>query len=420
MLDVLDFLIIGAGPAGLYAAQYIVDHSTTPISLEIVEQKSFPGGRTRMTQYCGHKVPGGAGVVRNTDPLLIDLCQRHHIPLKFKGKTVYYPFTQQPMHLLDVIRQWKREWQRECTPEKRSKMTFRDFLRSRCPTKEKQEEFINTVGYSDFLDADVTDTLWDYGWKDVVGDSEGGTTTSSLDWNLLCRRMVSSIRRHRHADTSISFSTKVLRLLFVPKSSSSSLWKVTCQNADGKTVHKKARSIILAIPSSSIETLLQHSHFPSKHKILQAISRNVGMQPFLRLYATLPPPSQPKKHGIILHQSSPLQKSIPLFSLPNQQRAWMLSYSDNQRALTTLKSSASTLSSWTENHILPTHLHRVFHREGTHFFKPLPTKYKDRNEFLHWIQHPLPSLYIVGEGFSRNQGWTEGALESVLSIGSFF
>jgi hypothetical protein len=51
---------------------------------------------------------------------------------------------------------------------------------------------------------------------------------------------------------------------------------------------------------------------------------------------------------------------------------------------------------------------------GTHYYKPLDTtKYKNREEFVENAQHPEKCILVVGELISRNQGWTEGALESV-------
>ena len=58
----------------------------------------------------------------------------------------------------------------------------------------------------------------------------------------------------------------------------------------------------------------------------------------------------------------------------------------------------------------------VYWKCGTHFFKPLNPKYKNRDDFLKKVQNPLENLFVVGEAFSKNQGWCEGALESVEAI----
>jgi hypothetical protein len=54
---------------------------------------------------------------------------------------------------------------------------------------------------------------------------------------------------------------------------------------------------------------------------------------------------------------------------------------------------------------------------GTHYYKPLNTaKYSSRDEFIDAAQHPDPegNILVVGEVVSKHQGWTEGALESVV------
>ena len=54
---------------------------------------------------------------------------------------------------------------------------------------------------------------------------------------------------------------------------------------------------------------------------------------------------------------------------------------------------------------------------GTHYYKPLNTAvYKDRDEFIDIAQHPEAGILVVGEVVSQNQGWTEGALDSVRAV----
>ena len=52
---------------------------------------------------------------------------------------------------------------------------------------------------------------------------------------------------------------------------------------------------------------------------------------------------------------------------------------------------------------------------GTHYYSPLPKNMRmSRSEFIDKAQHPLPNVLVVGEVVAENQGWTEGALDSVL------
>jgi hypothetical protein len=54
---------------------------------------------------------------------------------------------------------------------------------------------------------------------------------------------------------------------------------------------------------------------------------------------------------------------------------------------------------------------------GTHYYKPLNKDlYSSREEFMDKAQHPEKGILVVGEAVSRNQGWTEGALESVNAV----
>jgi hypothetical protein len=47
---------------------------------------------------------------------------------------------------------------------------------------------------------------------------------------------------------------------------------------------------------------------------------------------------------------------------------------------------------------------------GTHYYKPLS------NFSLSKAQNPESNIFVVGESISNNQGWTQGALESVENI----
>ena len=54
---------------------------------------------------------------------------------------------------------------------------------------------------------------------------------------------------------------------------------------------------------------------------------------------------------------------------------------------------------------------------GTHYYTPLnKQKYGSREKFIQEAQNPEPGILVVGEVVSENQGWTEGALESVQKV----
>uniref|UniRef100_A0A6C0KHR0 Amine oxidase domain-containing protein n=1 Tax=viral metagenome TaxID=1070528 RepID=A0A6C0KHR0_9ZZZZ len=53
---------------------------------------------------------------------------------------------------------------------------------------------------------------------------------------------------------------------------------------------------------------------------------------------------------------------------------------------------------------------------GLSYYKPLDTSFRDRAEWLEEARNPSDNIYFIGEGFSRNQGWVQGSLESVDAI----
>jgi hypothetical protein len=109
---------------------------------------------------------------------------------------------------------------------------------------------------------------------------------------------------------------------------------------------------------------------------------------------------------------------------------YMIAYSDNNNALT-LKNH---LKNTTENRELyeillekslgipNDSLHIIALKDyywpiGTHYYKPLNKElYSSRDEFIDKVQHPEKGILVVGEAVSSNQGWTEGALESVKAV----
>jgi len=50
---------------------------------------------------------------------------------------------------------------------------------------------------------------------------------------------------------------------------------------------------------------------------------------------------------------------------------------------------------------------------GTHYYEPLSSEYKNRVDFVEKAQHPMNGVVVVGEVVALDQGWTEGALDSV-------
>jgi len=53
---------------------------------------------------------------------------------------------------------------------------------------------------------------------------------------------------------------------------------------------------------------------------------------------------------------------------------------------------------------------------GTHYYEPLTGDFENRGAFIRKAQRPHRNMLVVGELISTNQGWVEGALESVEAV----
>ena len=51
---------------------------------------------------------------------------------------------------------------------------------------------------------------------------------------------------------------------------------------------------------------------------------------------------------------------------------------------------------------------------GTHYY--VNGHHDEYEKFIKECQHPHNNIYVIGEAFSRNQGWVEGALESCHKV----
>jgi hypothetical protein len=179
------------------------------------------------------------------------------------------------------------------------------------------------------------------------------------------------------------------------------------------------KRVIIATTIASIRNLLPHS-----------VYREIEGQPFTRVYGKFAKLSIPTLNEYVKGYTcvpGPLQKIIPI---DPDNGIYMIAYNDNANAVQLKPFSANTEDNrdyycrLIERSLgIPLgRLHMISMRTyywgiGTHYYKPLNmNKYKDRDEFLEEAQQPEEHILVVGEVVSRNQGWVEGALESVADV----
>lgn len=370
-----DYIIIGAGPSGLYTAKRL-EEKYGSLKILIIEKEKQIGGRTRQSRFHSKLVVTGAGVGRYPKDKLLYRLLETYVPnhtIKIIENPLCYQMSH-PIDTLDVIHTLKKK--RQWIQKHRATHTFKQFFLHFYSTS-FYSQFCHSNGFTDFENADIVDTLYDYGFE----DNRKNQKIFIVPWNQLFKKLRNSLcsTKISFQDEMISFHKNVHHFIVVSK----------------KGPSYATKNLIFA---GSLITI----PYPK-------IRKAIRYQPFLRLYVYLKTQDPLHTKGTY-YKDNELQKSIVI--TPKIQ---LLSYSDNEHAVNMFSKSKSEIENISGIKIQD--MRKFYWKEGTHFYPPLNTKeYKHRDEFIEFAQHPEPNVFIVGEMISKNQGWTEGALESVERI----
>lgn len=386
--DTFDVIIVGAGMAGLYMA-YNLRKRCPHMKLLVLEANRHLGGRAGNAKFFSSKVVTGAGIGRKSkDKLLHNLI--HELGLTSNE----FPFQpdnklENKLDIMKVFRYLKRNYRSSGDSGK----TFRQFATDVLGSS-LYRRFIQSSGYSDYENEDAFQTLHHYGMDDNACCWTGFT----VPWSELIDKMADVIG-HRSIKTSAPVKS------------------ISCDEEGNfivKTPRRKYRSsrLVLATTISQIRRLLPS--FP--------IYDHIKSQSFLRLYGKFSRDSAQilkdhiEKYTIV---NGPLQKIIPI---DREKGIYMMAYNDNRHAETVYRhiDDLEWLAKQMQKALhIPTKLSLVrvkpfYWREGTHYYAPGVGR--ESRKFLRNAQFPYPGLYVVGEAVSLNQGWVEGALESVKTV----
>lgn len=289
--------------------------------------------------------------------------------------------------------------------------TFRDFAIEKIGKKD-YERFIVSAGYTDYEKEDLYETLYHYGME----DNEPGWKGIAIPWNDLLDALSKKI-----GVKNILTKQTVVKIIHRTVRHSSVIGVGGC---GFEVITEKGvwntKKIILATTIDSVNNLLNV-------KGKDTLYDHVKGQPFLRIYGKFIGESisimkeYVSKQVFIegkLHRIIPMNKKLGVY---------MIVYTDNSGAVGLKKyventdENRRTLCHMIENAlglqkgVLEMAAIRSFYWDiGTHYYSPL--KKEERKNFIQKIQHPCHDLWVIGECVSRNQGWVEGALESVEEV----
>jgi len=446
---IYDVIIIGGGMAGLYAAyslqkKYtstnIINHTRCSIcsmentakcansnvhrckkiSILLLEKESQLGGRAGTEMFHGVPISIGAGIGRkHKDHLLIKLLHELNVQNhEFETSTEYSPALQKSKTLMKKQFSHLRSVFKDPIIQKQFKnRSFSEFAKH-ILGQEEYSLFSQCAGYTDYENADIHDVLYDYGFD----DNTSSWTGVSLHWSDMIKSLVKSIGKSNIKTDHLVSKIKIM--------------KENGQNPD--PVHKfeilanqqvyKCNTVIMATTVDAVKRLL-----PTP--INTDIYDQIHGQPFLRMYGKFTKSSSQILSQYLKTQTvvqGPIHKIIPI----NQEKGiHMFVYTDNDGAKMLKRYTKNTeknrqiLSKYLEralgipeNTLIMTDMRDFYWNIGTHYYEPMhnpghdDVRSSNRSAFIDKAQHPFPNIFIVGEMVSKNQGWVEGALESVEKI----
>jgi hypothetical protein len=397
-----DIIIIGSGISGLFSAYNIKKNSPTTTFLILEKyKKQWIGGRTSNEMFYGTEIVTGAGIGRKAkDKMLFRLIKEFNLDSHEYKINPTYSSLIQPVNINETLEYLKNEFKKY----KGMPITFKKFAENILGSK-KYKDFLITSGYTDYENEGAYETLYNYGME----DNNFSWKAFNVPWKLLVMKLA-----HFIGETHFKFSSSVNKI----NKTQANPCKFLIETENG--IKYTCNKVIVATTITSIRKI-----FPNK-----PIYNDIEGQPFSRIYGKFTKKSIPimKEYinGITI-VPGPLQKIIPI----NQDKGiYMIAYNDNNNTIA-LKNH---LENTPENRELYCMLLEkslgipsdslqllaikdYYWPIGTHYYKPLNTKiYHNRDDFIEKAQHPESGILVVGEVVSHNQGWTEGALDSVKAV----
>ena len=399
-----DIIIVGTGISGLYSAHLIQQFSPhTSFLLLEKYKKNWIGGRTSNDTFYGAEVVTGAGIGRRSKDkwLYALLTSVLKLPTHEFEIDPHYSALMPRVNVSKVVARLRKAYHKHKSTE-----TFKDFG-TRVLGEKAYKQFTLNVGYTDYEMEDVFETLYYYGLEDNMCCWKA----FHVPWKKMVEKLYSLI-----GEKHFRFSSKVVQITKLQNPDHPCQFQIALE---GKNTLLYCNKVIVASTIDTIRTLIP-----------KPIYQDIMGQPFMRLYAKFSAKSIPIMKRYVKDFTfvpGPLQRIIPM---DPSKGVYMIAYNDNANTLAlkpyreNTRENRSLYETLLERSLgIPDHsLHIVAIKDyywpiGTHYYCPLDKRtYASREDFIDQAQHPEKGMLVVGEAVSRNQGWTEGALQSVRAV----
>jgi protoporphyrinogen oxidase len=383
MADILDYIVIGGGIAGLYS-NYNLSKNKNGI---LLEKESYFGGRVLETKFHGTIVKLGAGIATKDNKLVLKLIKKLKIPMATftSSLTSLLP---KKYNMKDAVKKITIMYNNN--KDKVKELNVEEFL-IKYLGKEFTKEFIENCEYHDFLKSDVYYFIKYYKIKDMIHQ---GDTVYGIQWSELVKVLLG---KNCHANSMV---TKIVK--------DDKIFKVYVNNIIYLT-----KEIIMAVTLKPLDKLLKNLIDFSYHDY-------IGSVPFIRIY------TYHKKKYILKENVGGFNivDSILYKVIPYTSNIIMTSYADNTDAIKLKKlltmnknEQIETVQKLLDKVDIITNNSNIndilvyYWDEGVHYYKPFGDV--GMNKTIKMLRKPTNGIKVIGEIVSKKQGYVEGAIESV-------
>ena len=406
-MNVYDYIIIGAGISGLYAAEKLIDRASS-LKILIIEKSSVIGGRAYNTKFHGVSVETGAGVGRwPHDKKLKNWVEKHlnHSIDIINCKLTYWnPYTRQFSNTPEMNVYEESQSLTYPTRYERSQLTFKNWI-DKLKGIKYRKKFVYIASYDDYLKMDIVDAIENYHFQDIQPMSK----IFGVEWTEHEER-VASYLRSKNVDIHLNEIVKKIE-------------KVDYNYIINNIYETK--KLILAIPSEAAIPLLEHSGYVHTAQLLE---NNIGSQYFIRAYVHFKGSKNIIENNIgdEIVCGNPFRKIIPI---DKEKRIYMIAYCDNihtrfWRDLSNISKSKQIKKVQKElekmfydKNIIIDDLICFYHQHATHYYKPLSLEFSSREDFINHVVYIDDNFTMIGESVALNQGWVNSAIDTVKYLG---
>lgn len=391
-------IVVGGGISGLYICYQLLKKGYSNITL--IEKNNVFGGRMlsqkiNLPDNTSVSIEGGAGVIRSTDKLMVNLLNDLNI------KTDFWLPSPTPLIYIDdqgtkLISYGSKQLLNKVCKNATSNQSLIELVNGTNISEEEKITFLIGTSYGELFNSNSLNTCVENNWDEFLFvDHQYG---KPKEWSMLTNELVNTIKDK----TNLLLDEELIKV--TPK------FILTLSS-------KIAYDTIIFTPPIN---QLQKIKFTKEYNLWFNEMNKLQFQiDYLRVYCLLENPINFKSK---ICTNLDIRRIIPI-----SDRIIMGVYTDGDDAL---KIHEKIIQSKEESIIyIEDQLQHLIGKVKIlqiweHFWSNgicgwYPTD-KPLEEYLRYINHPLDNVYFCGDGYSLHTGWLEGALESCENILSNF